>query len=57
MFQILPISQKMKILTIGQNVKFEPQIALFAPSNNPLLFYKKIIDFSMINLIKMDKYI
>ena len=47
-----PYLTKNEILTIDQNVKFEPQIALFAPSNNPLLFYKKIIDFSRVNLNK-----
>ena len=47
-----PYLTKNETLTIGQNVKFEPQIALFAPSNNPLLFYKKIIDFSRVNLNK-----
>ena len=47
-----PYLTKNETLTIGQNVKFEPQIALFAPSNNPLLYYKKIIDFSRINLNK-----
>jgi len=39
-------------LTIGDNVKFEPKIALFAPSEDPLLYYKKIINFSKINLNK-----
>lgn len=39
-------------LTIGDNVKFEPKIALFAPSKDPLLYYKKIINFSKINLNK-----
>ena len=47
-----PYLTKNETLTIGQNVKFEPQIALFAPSNNPLLYYKKIIDFSRVNLNK-----
>jgi release factor glutamine methyltransferase len=37
---------------IGENVKFEPEIALFAPINNPLHFYKKIIEFALINLNK-----
>ena len=37
---------------IGKNVKFEPKIALFAPINNPLHFYKKIIEFALINLNK-----
>ena len=37
---------------IGENVKFEPKIALFAPINNPLHFYKKIIEFALINLNK-----
>ena len=47
-----PYLTRNEILTIDQNVKFEPQIALFAPSNNPLLFYEKIIDFSRVNLNK-----
>ena len=47
-----PYLTKNEILTIDQNVKFEPQIALFAPSNNPLLYYKKIFDFSRVNLNK-----
>ena len=33
-------------------MKFEPQIALFAPSKDPILYYKKIINFSKINLNK-----
>ena len=37
---------------IGENVKFEPEIALFAPINNPLYFYKRIIEFALINLNK-----
>ena len=37
---------------IGENVKFEPEIALFAPINKPLHFYKKIIEFALINLNK-----
>ena len=47
-----PYLTKNETLTIDQNVKFEPQIALFAPSNNPLLYYKKIFDFSRVNLNK-----
>ena len=47
-----PYLTRNEILTIDQNVKFEPQIALFAPSNNPLLYYKKIFDFSRVNLNK-----
>ncbi len=47
-----PYLTKNEALTIGENVKFEPKIALFAPSDNPLLYYKKIIDFSRINLNK-----
>ena len=45
-----PYLTKNEVSTIGENVKFEPKIALFAPSEDPLLFYKKIINFSMINL-------
>ena len=37
---------------ISENVKFEPEIALFAPINKPLHFYKKIIEFALINLNK-----
>ena len=47
-----PYLTKNEALTIGENVKFEPKIALFAPSDNPLVYYKKIIDFSRINLNK-----
>ena len=52
-----PYLTKNETLTIGQNVKFEPQIALFAPSNNPLLYYKKYLISQGLTLIKMDKYI
>ncbi len=45
-----PYLTKNEVSTIGENVKFEPKIALFAPLDDPLLFYKKIINFSMINL-------
>jgi len=31
-------------------LKFEPELALFVPDNNPLKFYKKIIDFGKTNL-------
>jgi len=37
---------------IGENVKKEPEIALFTPINNPLHFYKRIIEFALINLNK-----
>ena len=45
-----PYLTKNEVSTIGKNVQFEPKIALFAPSEDPLLFYKKITNFSMINL-------
>ena len=35
---------------IPENVKFEPDIALFAPLKNPLYFYEKILEFSLSNL-------
>ncbi len=38
--------------SIGENVKFEPDIALFAPRNNPLHFYEKIFEFALDNLNK-----
>ncbi len=37
---------------MGKNVKFEPNIALFAPLNNSLHFYEKILEFSLSNLNK-----
>ena len=37
---------------IGKNVKYEPETALFAPSNDPLHYYKRIIEFALINLNK-----
>ena len=37
---------------IDENVSFEPHIALFAPENNPLHFYKQILVFANKNLNK-----
>jgi len=37
---------------IGKNVKYEPEIALFAPSEDPILYYKEIVKFSKLNLNK-----
>ena len=37
---------------IGDNVKYEPEIALFTPINNPLFFYEKIFQFASTNLNK-----
>ena len=37
---------------IGKNVKYEPEIALFAPKDNPLYFYEKILKFASTNLSK-----
>ncbi len=37
---------------IGKNVKYEPQIALFAPKHKPLHFYEKILEFATTNLSK-----
>ena len=35
--------------------EFEPHLALFVPDNDPLLFYKKLSDFSMKHLIAGGK--
>ena len=40
---------------LDKNVKYEPDIALFTPKNNPLHFYEKILDFASINLSKNGK--
>ena len=37
---------------IGENVKYEPEIALFTPRNKPLHFYEKIFEFASTNLNK-----
>ena len=37
---------------IDENVNFEPHIALFAPEDNPLHFYKQILVFANKNLNK-----
>jgi len=35
---------------LDKNVRYEPDIALFTPKDNPLYFYEKILDFASINL-------
>ena len=35
---------------LDKNVKFEPDIALFTPEDDPLFFYEKILKFASINL-------
>ena len=40
---------------IGKNVKYEPEIALFAPINKPLHFYEKIFEFASTKLNKNGK--
>ena len=37
---------------IGKNVRYEPDIALFAPKDKPLHFYEKILEFASKNLSK-----
>jgi release factor glutamine methyltransferase len=37
---------------IGKNVRYEPEIALFAPKDKPLHFYEKILEFASSNLSK-----
>ena len=37
---------------IGKNVRYEPEIALFAPKDKPLYFYEKILEFASTNLSK-----
>ncbi|MEK9755645.1 MAG: peptide chain release factor N(5)-glutamine methyltransferase [Bacteroidota bacterium] len=48
----IPIEDKN---TIDENVKYEPEVALFTPNSDPLFFYKKILDFAIINLKKDGK--
>ena len=45
----IPPSESNKLDT---NVKYEPDIALFTPEDNPLHFYEKIFEFASINLSK-----
>ncbi len=44
------VTEKEKKLMHKNVLNFEPQPALFVPDNNPLLFYKAIIDFGMNHL-------
>ena len=41
-----------EINQLDKNVKYEPDIALFTPKDNPLHYYQKILDFALINLTK-----
>ena len=41
--------------TIDENVKYEPEAALFSPNSDPLHFYKKILDFAITNLNENGK--
>jgi len=46
-----PYVKQSEINTMHDRVKeFEPHLALFVPDNDPLLFYKKLSDFSMKHL-------
>ena len=36
-------------------LNYEPKLALFVPDNDPLVFYKAIADFSLINLNEQGK--
>ena len=47
-----PYLSKDEANEIGENVKYEPEIALFAPRNKPLHFYEKIFEFASTNLNK-----
>lgn len=44
------VTEKEKKLMHKNVLDFEPELALFVPDNNPLLFYKAIIDFGMNHL-------
>jgi release factor glutamine methyltransferase len=48
----IPIEDKN---TIDENVKYEPEVALFTPNSDPLFFYKKILDFAFKNLNRDGK--
>ena len=44
------ICEKEKVLMQKNVLEYEPSIALFVPNDNPMLFYKTIIEFSTNNL-------
>lgn len=49
----IPISEAR---TLRKNVTdYEPEVALFVEDSDPLLFYRKIIDFSLLHLYKSGK--
>ena len=47
-----PYLHPSEINQLDKNVKYEPDIALFTPKDNPLHYYQKILDFALINLTK-----
>ena len=47
-----PYLHPSEINQLDKNVKYEPDIALFTPKDNPLHYYEKILDFALINLTK-----
>ncbi len=49
------IRQKEKELMSKNVLEYEPELALFVPDHDPLLFYKTIIDFGLKNLNKEGK--
>ncbi len=49
------IRQKEKEFMSKNVLEYEPELALFVPDNDPLLFYKTIIDFGLKNLNKEGK--
>ncbi len=49
------IEEKDKPIISKNVLKFEPHLALFVPDYDPLVFYKSIIDFSLVNLKKGGK--
>ncbi|MBO0593886.1 peptide chain release factor N(5)-glutamine methyltransferase [Cellulophaga sp. E16_2] len=51
-----PYVRELEKAAMNANVlKYEPELALFVADNNPLLFYKKITDFAVHNLVKKGK--
>lgn len=48
-----PYIREVEKLLMDKNVlEFEPELALFVPDENPLLFYERIADFALIHLKK-----
>lgn len=49
------VRESEKLLMEKNVLDYEPELALFVPDDNPLLFYRRIADFSLVHLVPQGK--